>query len=144
MNVTKWMQYISQKAQEYNIFQCSMSTGMKEVNPTQVYFISGLSVSLNITMRFKKGSQIQVIYLMTCSSPRCPLHSHYLVCTENHLFIVGIGPILNNRTRVFVAIEAIKAKKTFLYKNPNFFIAPMATKTSKGYIRGLFCHLFSV
>ena len=31
----------------------------------------------------------------TWSRPRCPLRSHYLVCTENHLFIVGIGPILN-------------------------------------------------
>ena len=28
--------------------------------------------------------------------PRCPLRSHYLVCIENHLLIVGIGPILNN------------------------------------------------
>ena len=29
------------------------------------------------------------------SSPRCPLQSHYLVCIENNLFIVGIGPIIN-------------------------------------------------
>ena len=27
--------------------------------------------------------------------PRFPLRSHYLVCIENHLFIVGIGPTLN-------------------------------------------------
>ena len=33
--------------------------------------------------------------LMTCLNPRCPLRSNSLVCTENHLFIVGIGPILN-------------------------------------------------
>ena len=32
---------------------------------------------------------------MTCSSQRCPLRSHSLVCIENHLFILGIGPILN-------------------------------------------------
>ena len=32
---------------------------------------------------------------MTCSSPRCPLPSHSLVCIENRLFIVGIGAILN-------------------------------------------------
>ena len=31
--------------------------------------------------------------VMTCSSPRCPLLSHSLVCSKNHLFIVGIGPI---------------------------------------------------
>ena len=29
----------------------------------------------------------------TCSTPRGPLRSHYMVCSENHLFIVGIGPI---------------------------------------------------
>ena len=34
-------------------------------------------------------------YHMTGSIPRCPLLSHSLVCTENHLFIVKIGPILN-------------------------------------------------
>ena len=50
--------------------------------------------------------------------------------------------VSTNRTRVFVAIEAIKTKMTFFSKNPNFLIAPTATKTSKGYIRGLFCHLF--
>ena len=31
----------------------------------------------------------------TCSSRRCPLRSHSLVCIGNHLFIVGIVPILN-------------------------------------------------
>ena len=31
--------------------------------------------------------------LVTCSSPRCPLCCHSLVCSENNLFIVGIGPI---------------------------------------------------
>ena len=29
------------------------------------------------------------------SIPRCHLKSNSLVCIENHLFIVGIGPILN-------------------------------------------------
>ena len=29
----------------------------------------------------------------TCSIPRCPLCSRSLVCSENHLFIVGILPI---------------------------------------------------
>ena len=31
----------------------------------------------------------------TCSVLRCPLRSHSLVCTKNHLFIVGIVPTLN-------------------------------------------------
>ena len=29
----------------------------------------------------------------TCSSPRCPVCSHSLVCSENPFSIVGIGPI---------------------------------------------------
>ena len=33
--------------------------------------------------------------LKTCSGPRRPLRSHSLVCTKNHAFIVGIGPILD-------------------------------------------------
>ena len=35
------------------------------------------------------------VWVVTYSSPRCPLFSHSLVCIKNHLFIVGIGPILN-------------------------------------------------
>ena len=35
----------------------------------------------------------------TCSSPRFPLRSHYMVCIKNHLFIVGIGPILNTELK---------------------------------------------
>ena len=33
--------------------------------------------------------------LYTCSSPRRPLRSHYLVCSEYYSFIVVIGPIQN-------------------------------------------------
>ena len=32
---------------------------------------------------------------MTCSSPRRPLCSHSLVCSENYLFILGIGLIFD-------------------------------------------------
>ena len=32
---------------------------------------------------------------LTGSSPRFPLRSHSLVCIKNHLFILGIGPILD-------------------------------------------------
>ena len=32
---------------------------------------------------------------VTVSSPRSPLRSHSLLCIKNHLFLVGIGPILN-------------------------------------------------
>ena len=39
---------------------------------------------------------------MTCSSPRRPLYSHSLVCSEDYLFIVGIGPIRDkNLTCIF-------------------------------------------
>ena len=36
-----------------------------------------------------------VSLLLTWFSPRCPLSSHSLVCIENNLFIVGIGPFFN-------------------------------------------------
>ena len=36
--------------------------------------------------------RIATVY-MTCSSPRCPVRSHSLVCSENPFSIVGIGPI---------------------------------------------------
>ena len=36
-----------------------------------------------------------LIFLWLGSSPRCHLQYHYLVCLENHLFIVGIEPIFN-------------------------------------------------
>ena len=50
----------------------------------------------NIQNEIKKGcGSRDRVYSMTGSSPRCPLRSHSLVCIENHLFIVGIGPILN-------------------------------------------------
>ena len=35
----------------------------------------------------------------TCSSPICPLRSHFLVCIKNHLYIVGIGPIFNRELK---------------------------------------------
>ena len=39
--------------------------------------------------------------LKTWSSPRYPVRSHSLVCIENHLFIVGIRPILNKELEFF-------------------------------------------
>ena len=42
---------------------------------------------------------LETLRYMTCSIPRCTLHSHYLVCIENHLFILGIGPILNKELK---------------------------------------------
>ena len=37
----------------------------------------------------------QLVMSMTWSSPIFPLRSHSLVCIENHLLIVVIGPIIN-------------------------------------------------
>ena len=35
------------------------------------------------------------VRIQTLSIPKCPPRSHSLVCIENRLLIVGIGPILN-------------------------------------------------
>ena len=40
----------------------------------------------------KQIPTLHVCY-MTCSSPRCLVRSHSLVCRENPFSIVGIGPI---------------------------------------------------
>ena len=45
---------------------------------------------------FENRGEIMVkrcFVLQTCSSSRCHIRSHSLVCIENNLFIVGIGPI---------------------------------------------------
>ena len=56
-------------------------------------FIGCLDVFVHSNYTVKTVKLLVVIG--TLSSPRCPLRSHSLVCIENHLFIVGIGPILN-------------------------------------------------
>ena len=53
------------------------------------------NVFISCSVLFYQISLGQISWHMTCFSPRCPLRSHYLVCIENHLFIVGIGIILN-------------------------------------------------
>ena len=42
------------------------------------------------SMAYSRGNTYVTGYI-----PRCPLRSHSMVCIKNHLFIVGIGPILN-------------------------------------------------
>ena len=42
---------------------------------------------------FTEFGLVTKIWMLTCSSPRRPLLFHSLICTEKHLFIVGIGPI---------------------------------------------------
>ena len=44
---------------------------------------------------FGNGIVNKIRHYMTGSSPRCTLQYHFLVCIDNNLFIVGIGPILN-------------------------------------------------
>ena len=57
-------------------------------------WIALISIHL-ILFILKRLHSLVTIKLMTWSSPRCPLRSRFLVCIKNHLFIVGIGPIIN-------------------------------------------------
>ena len=43
----------------------------------------------------------------TWSRPRCHLRSHSPVCIKNHLFIVGIGPILNKELEFIFLIWSV-------------------------------------
>ena len=51
--------------------------------------------SCNIWRVVWTSLKLTTLYLLTGSISRCPLRSDSLVCIENHLYIVEIGPILN-------------------------------------------------
>ena len=46
-------------------------------------------------------------------SPRCPLQSHSLVSIENHLFIVGIGTIINREIEFIFRSERSDCKNVY-------------------------------
>ena len=50
---------------------------------------------------------------MTCSSPRRAVRSHSLVCCENSLLIVGIGPILNKELELIFRSD--RSDRTCVY-----------------------------
>ena len=47
------------------------------------------------------------INLVMGSRPRYHVQYHYLVCIENHLFIVVIGPIINKSSNLFIDLIAM-------------------------------------
>ena len=53
------------------------------------------------------------ISLLTCSIPRFPLRYHSLVCIENCLFIVGIGPIINKEIKLIFRSD--RSDRTCVY-----------------------------
>ena len=54
--------------------------------------------------------------LLTCSSPRRAVLSHSLVCSENSLLIVGIGPILNKELElIFRSDRSDRSDRTCVY-----------------------------
>ena len=50
---------------------------------------------------------------MTGSSPRVPLQSHSLVCIENYLFIVVMGPILSKDIEFIY--QSDRSDSTYVY-----------------------------
>ena len=61
-----------------------------------------LGINVSNFFRFLVGYPLfspSVVSFLDRASPRFPLRSHSLVCIENHLFIVGIGPILNEEIK---------------------------------------------
>ena len=49
----------------------------------------------------------------TCSSPSRPVRSHSLVCSENSLLIVVIGPILNKELELIFRSD--RSDRTYVY-----------------------------
>ena len=80
--------------------------------------------------------------LVTWSSPRCHLRSHFPVRIENHLFIVGIGQIFNKELDFFFGLIDLIVRAfivryqyytiNFEYKNVTqfFFVDQNETKKS--------------
>ena len=50
-----------------------------------------------------------------CSVPIFPLRSHSLVCIENHLFIVRIGPTLNKEQGFIFRSDNSDCKCVYIY-----------------------------
>ena len=53
------------------------------------------------------------LYIQNWSSPGCHLRSHSPACIKNHLFIVGIGPILNKELRFI--FRSYCSHRTYVY-----------------------------
>ena len=70
-----------------------------------------LSETINFTDCWLQGLQDNL--LDTWSSPKFPLCSHSLVCIENHLFIVGIGPILDKELKLIFRSD--RSDRTCVY-----------------------------
>ena len=49
----------------------------------------------------------------TCSSPKRDVRSHSLVCSENSILIVGIGPILNKELELIFRSD--RSDRTCVY-----------------------------
>ena len=69
-----------------------IASEMKRLNQP---LLINVNITRNEANEWYLEAVVEVTKLKTCSSPRCHLRSHSLVCIKNHLFIVGIGPILN-------------------------------------------------
>ena len=69
----------------------------------------------NYTLSLTQSTAVFVTYIVqqTCSSPRCPVRSHSLVCSENSLLIVGIGPILNKELELI--FRSVRSDRTCVY-----------------------------
>ena len=97
----------------------------------QSYLLSYINLGKYLDTDRKKLNHMTHVWLArsqkTCSSPRRAVRSHYLVCSENSLLIVGIGPILNkelelifrsdrsDRTCVYSQVSGLQ-DKLYIYK----------------------------
>ena len=71
--------------------------------------------------------------LVTCSSPRCPLPSHSLVCIGNHLFVVGIGQILNKELEhIFRSDRSDRKCRNCTFLQYDFVYNHRTQKTGRG------------
>ena len=78
-------------------------------------------------------SYMLAMAVMTCSRPRRDVRSHSLVCSENSLLIIGIGPVLNKELELIFRSDrsdctwvysylAVLHEKLYIYKRNGKYI----------------------
>ena len=81
------------------------------LNPLPFWIFIFLMVSLSGRGGQQRGGGDTVC--RTCSSPRRAVCSHSLVCSENSLLIVGVGPILNKELELIFRSD--RSDRTCVY-----------------------------
>ena len=98
-------------------FFCSFKSKLTKSDWTSLLYVSVVHITKktleNMVIGAMTSGRMGAMSLATWYRPSFPPRSHYLVCIENHLFIVGIGPILNKEL-AFI-FQSDRSDRTWVY-----------------------------